>query len=190
MANSETTIGARRPTPVAVRFASFEARVAAGMLDALVGLTLLALFVLAGSLVVLFSSDFERVDPSDTALYTFWATLGAALPAIFLYLFVGMAWKGQTLGFAVMQIMAIRSDGRALGVGGAMARVVGLLSYPLILGLGGLIGYAIDRGGSITGIAVGVAAVMVTAAIVWAVFDGRRRMLHDRLAGTIIVRLE
>jgi len=159
------------------------------MLDALVAFTIVALFVLGGSLVVLFSSDFERVKPSDTALYTFWGMAGAALPAVFLYLFVGLAWKGQTLGAAVMQIMAIRSDGRPLGAGGAMARVVGLLVYPLVLAIGGGVGYAVDGTGPITAIAVGVAGMVATAAIVWAAFDSRRRMLHDRLAGTIIVRL-
>ncbi len=175
--------------PVAVRFASFEARVAAAMLDALVGLIIVALFVLGGSLVVLFSSEFERVDPSDTALYTFWAVTGASLPAVFLYMFIGLAWKGQTLGSAVMQVMAIRSDGRPLGAGGAMARVLGLISYPLLLGVAGVIGYAIDRGGTATAAAVGAAAAIVIAAIFWSLFDSRRRMLHDRLAGTIIVRV-
>lgn len=159
------------------------------MLDGLVGLTIVALFIICGSLVVLFSSEFERVDPSDTALYTFWAITGSSLPAVFVYMFVGFAWKGQTLGSAVMQVMAIRSDGRPLGIGGAMARVVGLLSYPLVLGIAGIIGYAIDRGGMATAAAVGGAAVLVIAAIFWSLFDSRRRMLHDRLAGTIIIRV-
>ncbi len=160
------------------------------MLDTLVSITIVALFVLAGSLVVLFSSEFERVDASDTALYIFWGLTGAALPVVFLYLFVGLAWKGQTLGAAALQIMVVRSDGRPLGSPGAMARVTGLLTYPLVLAVAGFVGYVLGgSGGLVLIICMAVAVSLVTAAIVWAAFDSHRRMLHDRFAGTIIVRL-
>src|SRR3990172_8971613 len=94
----------RRP-PVRVHYASFESRVTAAVLDVLVLFIIAALFITAGSLVVLISSDFEKVEPSATAIDVFWACTGAIFPAFLLYFFVGLAWKGQTIGAAVMQVM-------------------------------------------------------------------------------------
>ena len=34
--------------------------------------------------------------------------VGAIAPAVLLYVFVAYAWKGQTLGMAVMQLLVIR----------------------------------------------------------------------------------
>jgi uncharacterized RDD family membrane protein YckC len=178
----------RRP-PFRLHYASFESRVAAGALDILVMFIIAALLVTAGSLIVLISSDFEKVEPSSTALNAFWVCVGCIPPALLLYFFIGFAWKGQTIGASVMQLMVIRSDGHALGVLGAMARVVGLLIYVLIASAGIIIGYAFRDNSLIAAAAVGGALVLAAFGFIWAAFDRHRRTLHDRIAGTIVVRL-
>jgi uncharacterized RDD family membrane protein YckC len=175
---------------VRIRYASFEARVAAAALDVLVLFIIAALLITAGSLVVLISSDFEKVDPSATAINIFWGCAGAIVPAFLLYFFIGLAWKGQTVGAAVMQVMIIRSDGRPLGVLGSMARVIGLLSYPLIIAAGVIVAFIFRDSATKAGAAIGVAFFLAVLGFLLAAFDSHRRTLHDRIAGTIVVRIE
>jgi uncharacterized RDD family membrane protein YckC len=172
-----------------LRYASFESRVAAAILDALVLFIIGALLVALGSLIVLISSDFERVAPSDTAVNLFWGCVGSFVPAAFLYFFVSYAWKGQTVGGAVMQTMVIRSDGRPLGVLGSVARVIGLLVYVVFIGAGAVVAFALRDAMAQAALAVVVALVLVAAGLLWGAFDPRRRALHDRIAGTIVIRL-
>lgn len=178
----------RRPA-VRISYASFESRVAAGALDVLVLFIIASLLISAGSLVVLISSDFERVDPSGTAINVFWICTGAIAPAFLMYFFVSLAWKGQTIGAAVMQIMVIRSDGRPLGVLGAMARVIGLLIYALIVAAGIIGAFAFRHSTPIAAVIIAGAFLVAAAGFVMAAFDSHRRTLHDRIAGTIVVRI-
>jgi uncharacterized RDD family membrane protein YckC len=172
-----------------LRYASFEGRVAAGALDVLVLFIIASLLISAGSLIVLISSDFERVDPSATAINMFWICVVSIVPAHFLYFFVGLAWKGQTVGAAVMQLMVIRSDGRPLGVMGSGARVFGLLFYVLIVLVGAAIAYSLRNTAAAAAATIAVTFVLATAGVLIAAFDPHRRTLHDRLAGTIVVRI-
>ncbi|WP_165772738.1 RDD family protein [Tepidiforma thermophila] len=180
--------GGNRPA-FRLHYASFESRVAAGALDVLVLFIIASLLVTAGSLIVLISSDFERVEPSSTALSAFWVCVALIPVAFLLYFFIGLAWKGQTVGAAVMQLMVVRSDGRPLGVLGAMARVIGLLAYVLLAGIGIVGAYALRESTVAAGAVLGGALVLAALGILWAAFDRHRRTLHDRLAGTIVVRL-
>lgn len=159
------------------------------MLDLLVLFIIAGLLIALGSLAVLVSSDFERVDPSDTAINIFWACVGSILPAALLYFFVGFAWKGQTIGQSVMQLMIIRSDGRRLGVIGSAARIVGLLAYVLFAALGGLAAFAMRDSALYAAVAVGAAFLLIAIGLFSAAFDRRRRTLHDRIAGTVVIRL-
>jgi uncharacterized RDD family membrane protein YckC len=178
----------RRPS-YRLHYASFESRVAAGALDVLVMFIIAALLVTAGSVIVLISSDFEKVEPSGTALNAFWVCVGCIPPALLLYFFIGFAWKGQTIGASVMQLMVIRSDGAPLGVLGAMARVIGLLVYALIAAGGLIAAYALRDNSTLAAAAIGAAFVLAALGFIWAAFDRHRRTLHDRIAGTIVVRL-
>lgn len=148
------------------------------------------LLVAIGSLIVLVSSDFERVDPSDTAINLFWACVGSILPASLLYLFIGFAWKGQTIGDSVMQLMVIRSDGRRLGVLGSASRILGLLVYVLFVGVGALAAFALRDSTGSAALAIAIAFVLVGLGLLSAAFDRRRRTLHDRIAGTVVIRLQ
>lgn len=161
----------------------------AATLDLLVLFIIAALLVTCGSVIVLVSSDFEKTDPSSFSLTMFWACVGAIAPAALLYFFVSYAWKGQTVGKAVMQLMVIRSTGHPLGVLGAAARVIGLLSYALFFAFGAIGAFILRDSLLPAAIAIGAGALLAVAGILAAAFDRRRRMLHDRLAGTVVVRL-
>jgi len=189
--NAVTRDGGRayRP-PVRIHYASFESRVAAGALDVLVLFIIASLLVTAGSIVVLVSSDFEKVDPSATAINIFWGCVGAIPVSYVLYFFVSLAWKGQTVGAAVMQVMVIRSDGRPLGVLGSMARVIGLGIYVLFVGGGLLAAYSLRDSAGRAAVAVGVAFLLAALGFLLAAFDSHRRTLHDRIAGTIVVQID
>ncbi len=180
---------AHRP-PVRIHYASFESRVAAGVLDVLVLFIIASLLVTAGSIVVLVSSDFEKVEPSATAINILWGCVGAIPAAYVLYFFVALAWKGQTVGAAVMQIMVIRSDGRPLGVLGSMARVIALGTYALFVGVGVVAAYSLRDSAGQAAAAVGAAFSLATIGFLIAAFDSHRRTLHDRIAGTIVVQLD
>jgi uncharacterized RDD family membrane protein YckC len=191
MAATATASPAAKPkrTAAAYRYASFESRVAAASLDLLVLVIIASLLVTAGSMVVLISSDFERIEPSGTSINIFWMSVGAIAPAWLLYFFVALTWKGQTIGASVMQIMVIRSDGKPLGVLGSIARIIGLLLYGLFVAVGGLGAYAFRDSTPKAAAAIGVALLLVLAGIFWAIFDRHRRALHDRIAGTIVVHI-
>ncbi len=171
-------------------YASFEARIVAATLDLLVLFIIGALLITCGSVIVLVSSDFEKTDPSTFSINAFWACAGAIAPATLLYFFISYAWKGQTIGKAVMQLMVIRSTGHPLGVLGAAARVIGLLTYALLFALGAIGAFALRESMLPAAAAIGVGLLLAVAGILIAAFDARRRMLHDRLAGTVVVRLQ
>lgn len=171
-------------------YASFEARIVAATLDLLVLFIIGALLVTCGSVIVLVSSDFEKTDPSTLSINVFWACVGAIAPSTLLYFFVSYAWKGQTIGKAVMQLMVIRSSGHPLGVIGAAARVIGLLAYVLFFAFGVIGAFALRESTLSAAAAIGAGLLLVVIGIMVAAFDSRRRMLHDRLAGTVVVRLQ
>lgn len=192
MQASQAQAATSQPAPrhaARLRYASFESRVAAGALDLLVMFIIGALFVIAGSLVILISSDFERVDPSSTSINVFWICTGAIAPALLLYFFIGFAWKGQTVGAAVMQLMVIRSDGRRLGVLGSVARVIAFLLYVLIAAIATIVAFAFRSSIIIAAVAIGVGLVLIILGFIVAAFDARRRTIHDRVAGTVVVRI-
>jgi uncharacterized RDD family membrane protein YckC len=70
-----------------------------------------------------------------------------------------------------------------------MARVVGLLVYVLIAAAGIILAYAFRDNSIVAGAAIGGSLVVAAFGFIWAAFDRHRRTLHDRIAGTIVVRL-
>ena len=145
---------------VGLRYASFETRLVAFVLDVIVLFSVLALFFAVAFLQVLLRSDFGDVDPPDSAFY-----LAAIILLIYffpffpLYFLALWVWRGQTVGKMAMAIKVVRRDGHPLGVGTALLRLVGYLFSTLLLFAGFL---------------------MIA-------FDPQRRALHDRLADTLVV---
>ncbi len=169
------------------RLASFEARVAAAAIDALVVLLAAALLMGAGALNLLLSSDFERVNASGGAIALFWALTGAAAPVCLLYFFVCLAMWGKTAGGAVMGIIVTRPDGEPLGAAGALARVAGMLAYALMPGACAALAWTLRGTPAVAALTLGLGLLGCVAGLLWAVADAERRALHDRLADTIVV---
>jgi uncharacterized RDD family membrane protein YckC len=147
---------------VNLRYASFETRLVAFILDLIVLASCFALFVAFGLLQLLLRSDFGDNDPPDQAFYVFAIILLLYfVPFVPLY-FVGLwTWRGQTLGKMAVAIRIVRSDGRSVDVGAALLRLIGYL----------------------------FSALLFFAGFVMIAFDRQRRGLHDRLADTIVVDL-
>ena len=176
------------PAPVPPRLASFEARVAASAIDALTLALLTALLAGAGALNLLLSSDFERVNASAGAVALFWALTIAAAPICLLSCFVCLAVWGRTAGGAVMGIGVTRADGEPLGAAGALARVAGMLVYALMASVGAALAWTFRGTPAVAALMAALALLGCAAGLLWAVADGERRALHDRLADTIVVR--
>jgi len=69
-------------------------------------------------------------------------------------------WRGQTPGKMVMGVKIIKTDGSPIGIGRAILRYIGYLVSAIII----FIGYLM---------------------IAW---DGRKQGLHDKIAGTYVVK--
>lgn len=176
------------PSRRRLRYASFEARIAAVAIDAVVLFFVSGIFVIAGSVNLLLSSDFDRVNASGDSVSLFWALVGAVPAVWLLYFLIGLAGWGKTAGAAIMRIDVVRSDGAPLGLLGAVARVTGMLIYVLVLALGAVFAYVLRGTPAAAGAFVGVSFLICVAGLLWAVFDPYRRALHDRIAGTIVVQ--
>jgi uncharacterized RDD family membrane protein YckC len=147
---------------VGLRYASFETRLVAFILDLIVLASFFALFVAFALLQLLLRSDFGDDDPPDQAYYVAAIIVLTYFAAFVPLYFVGLwAWRGQTLGKMAVAIRVVRTDGRPVGVGAALLRLVGYLFSWLLLFAGFLM----------------------------IIFDRQRRGLHDRLADTIVVDL-
>jgi uncharacterized RDD family membrane protein YckC len=84
----------------------------------------------------------------------------AALGLLIVPYFVGLwSWRGQTLGQMAAHIKVVRQDGKPMDLGTAVLRFIGYVVCVLTLGIGFL---------------------MIA-------FDGQKRGLHDRLAGTYVI---
>ena len=161
---------------------------AATAIDALTLALLTATLAGTGALNLLLSSDFERVNASGGAVALFWALTIAAAPVCLLYCFVCLAVWGRTAGGAVMGIGVTRADGEPLGAAGALARVAGMLVYALMVGMGAALAWTLRGTPAVAALMPALALLGCAAGLLWAVADGERRALHDRLADTIVVR--
>jgi uncharacterized RDD family membrane protein YckC len=71
-----------------------------------------------------------------------------------------------------------------------MARVIGLLAYVLVIALGALAAFALRDSTVGAAASVGITFLLASLGFIWAAFDRHRRALHDRIAGTVVVRIE
>ena len=69
-------------------------------------------------------------------------------------------WRGQTPGKMIMRVRIIKTDGSPIGIGRAILRYVGYVMSAIIICIGYLM-------------------------IAW---DGRKQGLHDKIAGTVVIR--
>jgi uncharacterized RDD family membrane protein YckC len=180
---------------VGLRYARFETRLVAFVLDLIVLFSVLALFFAVAFLQILIRTDFGEKDTPDSAV---WAAAIMLATYCFLFLplyFVGLwVWRGQTVGQVAMAIKVVRRDGRPMGLARAAVRVGGLNFLPLVFGASLL---ALLATGLAEDALIGIIWVLIAAALVLMAiqvlgflmipFDQQRQALHDRLADTIVV---
>jgi len=180
---------------VGLRYARFETRLVAFVLDLIVLFSVLALFFAVAFLQILIRTDFGEKDTPDSAV---WAAAIMLATYCFLFLplyFIGLwVWRGQTVGQVAMAIKVVRRDGRPMGLARAAVRVGGLNFLPLVFGASLL---ALLATGLAEDALIGIIWVLIAAALALMAiqvlgflmipFDQQRQALHDRLADTIVV---
>jgi uncharacterized RDD family membrane protein YckC len=165
------------------------------LVDSVVLLTFILVVLAIAGLQLLLTSDLGEEDPPDSS---FNAILGITMAVIPLWLAFNVAlcrWRGQTVGKYVADIKVVRQDGRPLGLGTSLVRF--LLLHPLLfhpfLALLWLLTAAIT-----VSVTVSAAVLRSDPSLVFlslgapadrrrVLLDGRRRALHDRVAGTTVV---
>jgi uncharacterized RDD family membrane protein YckC len=101
-----------------------------------------------------------------------------------------LAWSGDTWGKRLLRAHVVEDDGRPIGRGRVSARegVAKVLESTAVLVPAGIViliaGSTDETGGTIVLIVLGLPGLL---ALVWCIFDDRRRTLHDRMAGTVCV---
>ncbi len=180
---------------VELRYASFETRLVAFVLDVIVLLAVFALFFAVAFFQILLRTDFGEKDTPDSAV---WAAVIILATYCFLFLplyFIGLwAWRGQTVGQMAMVIKVVRRGGRPIGLARAAVRVGGLNLLPAIYvaSLLGLVATGASEDALIALILVlalaGLVLILIQiAGFLMIPFDQQRQALHDRLADTIVV---
>jgi uncharacterized RDD family membrane protein YckC len=154
------------------KYAGFWRRAAAVVVDLLIvaGPFAVALWLLP---------DRERLDLAGVAAFVLVA-----------YQLGVLSWSGDTWGKRVLRAHVVEDDGRPIGHGRVSARegVAKILEATALLVPFGLILAVTGTDEVGPGIALMVVGIPGLWGLVWAVFDDRRRTLHDRMSGTVCVR--
>ncbi len=146
-----------------LRYAGLSLRIVAFILDVMVLVSAwIIIFLGAAFLFLLASTGGLDRDPTDTEFY-----IAAGIAVLGYLLFLPLyhvlmwSWWGQTVGMMAVRIRVVGRDGRRISLGRSALRLVAYAATTLPLFLG----------------------------IVYALFDRRRRALHDLLAGTVVIEL-
>jgi uncharacterized RDD family membrane protein YckC len=183
------------PSQEDLRYASFETRLVAFVLDVIVLSAVFALFFAVAFLQILIRTDFGEKDTPDSAV---WAAVIILATYCFLFLplyFIALwLWRSQTVGQIAMVIKVVRRDGRPIGLASAAVRAGGLNLLPAVY-LASLL--ALPADGAAEDALIALILVLALAALaliaiqvagfVMIPFDRRRQALHDRLADTVVV---
>jgi len=180
--------------------ARLNARIAAYLIDSIALLAvILAFFVISGA-ILLFTSDLGKNDPPDSAFdafiavllggpLLFWSALNVALVRL----------RGQSPGMYVVGIKTVPSDAPDISWRRSLLRWFGLhplLFHPFVLPIWLVfVFYAVSSTLSQAVLIITVAlALLLLAApaigLLLLVIDTDRRALHDRLARTLVVRVD
>jgi len=141
-------------------YAALQLRIVAFILDVMVLISFGMLFAAAAGAYLVVDSRLNDGNLSDRAPYVAVAIfLAYVLAFLPLYHILLWSWRGQTVGMMAVHIRVLARNGGRVSRRRAAVRFFGRIAsvLPLLLGL------------------------------VMAVFDDKRRTLHDRLAGTVVV---
>ena len=156
-ARAATTAGEQ---PASRAYAGLQLRIVAFILDVMVLISFGMLFAAAAGAYLIVDSSFNDGNLSDRAPY-----VAVAIFLVYVFLFVPLyhillwSWRGQTVGMMAVHVQVLSSNGGRVSRRRAAVRFFGRVAsvLPLFLGL------------------------------LMALFDRKRRTLHDRLAGTVVV---
>jgi uncharacterized RDD family membrane protein YckC len=176
--------------------ARLEARIVAFLFDTIILLAFLALFAIVAMFQLLARSNWGDSDAPDSAYYTALGIIAGVVPFWLLFNAWLQAWRGQTVGKYIVGIRIARHDGRRIGPPRSFARLLLLdpvLFHPLLAIPWALL---VVYGTMFTSNALVLVATMtvlilsiVAAPVALAAMlsDERRRALHDRIAGTLVI---
>jgi uncharacterized RDD family membrane protein YckC len=176
--------------------AGLEARLVAFIFDTIILLAFLAVFAIVAMFQLLARSSFGDADPPDSAYYAALGIIAGVVPFWLLFNVWLQSWRGQTVGKYIVGIRIARNDGRPPGVVRTFARMLLLdpvLFHPLLAVPWALL---VVYGTMLTSNTLVLVATMTVlllsvfaspVALAAILSDGRRRGLHDRIVGTLVV---
>ena len=178
--------------------AGLGARCLAFLLDSIVLLAFGMVFAAVALLIIFFASDQGEVTPSDGSI---WVALWVGMASVPAWLLLNL-WlarrRAQSVGQYVVGLQVVREDGGVVGAHGHLVRVFALnpvTFHPfLALPWAALAFMAVSLAESALLLIFAAAVVVLCAvapfiALVATASDRSRRALHDRIAGTVVVRL-
>lgn len=176
--------------------AGLEARLVAFIFDTIILLAFLALFGMIAMLQLLARSSFGDTDAPDSAYYAALGIVAGVIPFWLVFNVWLQSWRGQTVGKYIVGIHIARNDGGRVGTARAFLRMLllnPLLFHPLLAvpwALLAIYGTMLTQNqvvlaATATVLLLSILATPVALAAILA--DGRRRALHDRIVGTLVV---
>lgn len=177
--------------------ASLGSRVLAYLLDTVVLFFVALLFAIVAGSIVFISSNGGETNPSDGAFTALVVVILLTMPAWFLFSVAMFLKRGQSVGQYLMGIEITREDGGVPGNGQIVAYTLCL--HPLMFNpiLATIWAYAAFQSvihESLVLLIVGIAMAFLglvapVASLLFMLTDGRRRGIHDRLAGMRVVKV-
>lgn len=174
-------------------------RIVAYLIDSLVLAIFSVAFVAVGALNLLIRGDWGERDTSDSARWAFVYLSLATVPAWGVLNLLLLSRRGQSIGQYVVGLRVQRESGSDPGPARLALYLLALhplVFHPVLALFWALLAFVALSLTSSNVLVLGsfaVALLCVAAplvALASASADGGRRALHDRIAGTIVVRLE
>ena len=187
------------PAALAGPVAGLGLRSLAFLLDSIVLLAFALIFAVGALLNLFLRSDYGRGDPPDSAYWTAIAIFMLTVPAWLLLNLILAGRRGQSVGHYVIGLRVVREDGAVAEPRRHLLRLLSLhplVFHPLLaLSWGWLAFMAVSIAGStellvVSGAFVALCVLAPLIAFVAATADRGRRALHDRVAGTVVIRLD
>lgn len=178
--------------------AGLEARIVAFVFDTIILLAFFSLFLMVSLFQLLLLSDFGDVDPPDSAFYTALGIIVGVVPFWFAFNLWLLMWRGQSVGKYIVGVKVAGSDGGGLSFRQAVARILlldPLLFHPLLAipwALLAIFATSLTVNVVVLIVTVGVALLSLLSPLIALgamMTDKQRRALHDRITGTLVVRM-
>ena len=177
-----------------MNYVGFRRRFVAWIIDVLI---LSPFLVATGFLVQEYLEATSSHGYVDAQVGAFWMYFYMDL-VISIYVIGFWTWRGQTPGKMVMRIKIMKSDGRRIGIGRAILRYIGHISYGIIalilfssffFILRGIPWFTKSPGLSLFVVATFLFCILFTLLPYWLTIalDRKKQGLHDKIAKTYVV---